>query len=404
MKKSVVYILIVCMLLTLVLSACSSKHSDTSIREISFADVPSNSPYRDYVAFVCEKGIMEGDDSGFGVNEYISWESAIKYIAKTRSLCVEDEYEFTSSTPEYQTYVDYLKNETGVELPESNIALYLNRAEFAELVVSVIPSSVLIDINSVEDGGIPDVKMSAEHSSSIYTLYRAGVFTGNDDGSFRPNDYITKAECAQALARVAAANLRGSVSLEKPAFSPDLSTVAAADNTFFSDAAIIGNSLVEGLKLYSGLSTLTYYSGTSVSVVSAMTKQVVDIANGSYAKVYIELGINEIGNDVSYFKEQYGLLIDAVRQSQPYADIYIIAILPTSETKSNEGYFTVERVKMYNQALYELANEKECYYIDAYNALVGSDGYLPADMTWDGVHLVPDYYAVWENCIRTHHA
>jgi hypothetical protein len=39
------------------------------------------------------------------------------------------------------------------------------------------------------------------------------------------------------------------------------------DNTFFSDAAFIGNSLIEGLRLFSGITECDYYAATSMSVL-----------------------------------------------------------------------------------------------------------------------------------------
>ena len=98
-------------------------------------------------------------------------------------------------------------------------------------------------------------------------------------------------------------------------------------------------------------------------------------------------------------------MIDTIRAAEPDAEIYIMAILPVSQAKSSGGtQFTIDNVKKYNTVLYELATEKECWYVDAYAALVGADGYLPADQTWDGVHLTAETYSIWENYIRTHYA
>ena len=59
------------------------------------------------------------------------------------------------------------------------------------------------------------------------------------------------------------------------------------------------------------------------------------------------------------------------------------------------------RVNLYNAALYKLAGEKQCYYMDVCSAFLGSDGYLPASWSTDGVHLQARYYSVWEECMRT---
>lgn len=88
----------------------------------------------------------------------------------------------------------------------------------------------------------------------------------------------------------------------------------------------------------------------------------------------------------------------------PGTTIYVMSLLPVTAAKSAEGTFTMTRVNAYNQALYELAAEKHCYYLDVCTPLQGEDGYLPASLASDGVHLVPDGYAQWEEIIRTHYA
>jgi hypothetical protein len=152
-------------------------------------------------------------------------------------------------------------------------------------------------------------------------LYRAGVFTGEtEDGSFRPEENISRAEAAQAVARMAASSMRGKVTLAKPeVFSPDLTEQASKDDEYFKDAAILGNSLVEGLKMYSKLTTINYYSGTSMSVVSASKTELPQLLGTKYAKIYIELGINEIGEDVGTFKNDYGAMIDKIKSAEPDA-------------------------------------------------------------------------------------
>jgi len=188
------------------------------------------------------------------------------------------------------------------------------------------------------------------------------------------------------------------------------------DNTFFSDAAFIGNSLIEGLRLFSGITECDYYAATSMSVMGVDSVLAVTLDNGStgtilqgvaqkpYAKVYILLGINEIGCETSYFKEAYGNMLDSIRASQPDADIYIMSLTPVSYYKSSTSdLFNMTRINAYNKALHELAEEKSCFYLDICSALAGPDGYLPADVTSDGVHFSAAQYAVWADYLRSHY-
>jgi hypothetical protein len=91
----------------------------------------------------------------------------------------------------------------------------------------------------------------------------------------------------------------------------------ALENSFFSDAAFVGNSLVEGLRMFSGITECDYYSATSMSVLRHRFHKryqageriegtiMQGLAQKTYAKVYILLGINEIGCDTDYFKDEY---------------------------------------------------------------------------------------------------
>ena len=401
------------MALACLTTACAVKKNGESEARVykdgMFTDVTASSPYRDYVAAVYELGLMTGVDkiNCFGASEGVTSADAISIIARLHSVYTGDKYKFKDSEPWYQTYVDYAKDSGFLQAEPDNYTQDVTRGEFADLLVTSIPSEALPGINSVEDGSVPDIAEDSQYAQSVYLLYRAGVFTGEkEDGSFRPDDIITRAEAAQAVARMAASSMRGKVTLTKPpVFSPDLTEQTALTDEQLKSSAILGNSLVEGLKMYSKLSTLNFYSGTSMSVTSAKTSALPNMLKTQYQRIYIELGINEIGGDVSAFKSQYGDMIDTIRAAEPDAEIYIMAILPVSQAKSSGGtQFTIDNVKKYNTVLYELATEKECWYVDAYAALVGADGYLPADQTWDGVHLTAETYSIWENYIRTHYA
>lgn len=196
---------------------------------------------------------------------------------------------------------------------------------------------------------------------------------------------------------------------------PDISQKSPADDGFFSDSVFVGNSLVDGLYLYGGVSTCRWLSGTGVSIYNIETQKVSDKQGGEYtvmeglsshqyAKVYILLGINEIGSSAESFAESYGKLIDKIRAYQPTADIYLMSLTPVTAKKSSDGgYFTRSRIEVFNGVIHQLCADKNCWYLDDYTPLAGSDGYLPADASSDGIHFKPSYYPKWMDVIRTHY-
>jgi lysophospholipase L1-like esterase len=197
---------------------------------------------------------------------------------------------------------------------------------------------------------------------------------------------------------------------------PDVPLQPEAEDAFFSDAAFVGNSLMDGFRMFSGLTTCDYYAATSMTVVGISSTAAITLDNGNagtimqglaqkeYGKVYVLLGINEIGFEVSYFKELYGDMLDEIRDIQPDADIYVLSLTPVSAYKSSTSdIFTMTRVNSYNEALYELAGEKDCYYLDICSALSDETGYLPSDVTSDGVHFSAAHYKVWLDYVKTHY-
>ena len=424
MKKAVCFILV----LTALLSLCSFSayaqgyENFESVNEFSeglFSDVNVSNWFYDNVKTSYEMGFMLGRGSGqFAPLGSISLAETITISARLRSIYVGDGSDFSGGSPWYAPAVDYAAA-VGIiqkgEFTDYNAAA--TRAQFAYILSGALPSGALEKMNTVEDNSLPDVKMGDQYAENIYYLYRAGILSGRDAvGTFSPTSTVTRAEAAAIASRIASVPRRVTCAYYAPAY-PDLSQRTRADDSFFKDAAILGNSLVDGLRLYSNIKTADYYCGTSMSVNSALYTRNVVLKNGTYGtqldamaqkqygKVYIELGINEIGGSVDSFIKLYGTMIDTIRAAQPNADIYIISITPVSKAKSQSGtVFNRERVILYNEALYKLAGEKECYYIDAFTPLADSEGYLPSADNWDGVHFVPAKYSEWEEVIRTHYA
>lgn len=178
---------------------------------------------------------------------------------------------------------------------------------------------------------------------------------------------------------------------------PAQSTPAGDD--FFADAAFLGNSLVDGLHAYGNLPG-DFFASTSMTVLGAGSL-VDQMPAGKYGKVYILLGINEIGFDAAYFCQQYALLLDRIQASQPTADIYIMSLTPVTAAKSAGGTFTMERISTYNQALLQLAESRGIWYIDLVTPMVDGTGFLPDAASTDGVHFTVDEYAVWANTLRS---
>lgn len=189
---------------------------------------------------------------------------------------------------------------------------------------------------------------------------------------------------------------------------------------YFADAVFIGDSRTDGLQLYSGISGTTFlcYKGITVYDVMNQDKKVITIggqkysvldalAMGQYRKVYISLGINELGYyNSAGFAEKYGSFIDEVRRIQPGAIIYAQSLVPVNPDKCKASgqpdWLNNEGIAGYNAALQQMCQEKQVVYLNISEALVDANGTLPAEATVDGLHFTRDWYKKWLDYLMNH--
>lgn len=191
----------------------------------------------------------------------------------------------------------------------------------------------------------------------------------------------------------------------------------AVDDSYFADAVFVGDSRTEGLKMYSGLDSSQFFSSVGMDVDKVFTDQAVSL-NGqlltvaqaleqaSYSKVYIMLGMNELGWVYeSVFADNYARIIDTIRESHPDATIYVQSILPVSQWKdgSNDIYTNANVVRL-QKALVAMCEEKGVNYVNVAEGIQDEQGHLPSEATQDGVHLTPEYCQRWMDYLKTHTA
>ncbi len=194
------------------------------------------------------------------------------------------------------------------------------------------------------------------------------------------------------------------------------------DMSYFSDALFIGDSRTEGLQLYSGIEGATFFcykgitifdvmqnnpkkliklNGTSYSIVDALTQK-----SGKFSKVYISLGINELGYyDNQGFHDKFAALIDHIRATQPNAIIYLqnqVPVNPTLCAKNWPSYVNNDKVAVYNEIFTQLAAEKKVVLLDVATALSTPEGILAQENTVDGVHFTKGWYKEWLSYLMCH--
>ena len=201
------------------------------------------------------------------------------------------------------------------------------------------------------------------------------------------------------------------------AAEPDSDAVpeGPVDDTYFADAVFLGDSRTEGLSLYSGLETPTYLHAVGATVDSVQTQATEETEDGAvtlmdrldqleFSKVYIMLGVNELGwPKTEKFEERYSDIVDRIQENHPEARIALQSILPVSEKQDQKGsYVNNRRIGQYNEVVRRVAEEKGCVYLDVAEAVTGENGCLMANLTTDGVHLNTKGCKLWLEYLKEH--
>ena len=182
-----------------------------------FSDVPANQWFTNNVANAFSFGLMKGNSATtFDPYGDVTVAEAIAMAARIHSIYTTGTENFTQGTPWYQCYLDYAYKNKIISYAYYNcdVKHKATRAQFAEIFAAALPDEALSIKNSVSDNAVPDVKMKDSYSAPVYKLYRAGILAGGDaKGTFSPGTFITRAECATIVARMADSDNRVSFSL-----------------------------------------------------------------------------------------------------------------------------------------------------------------------------------------------
>lgn len=180
------------------------------------------------------------------------------------------------------------------------------------------------------------------------------------------------------------------------------------DEDYFSDALFIGDSRTVGMQQSSLLPNAAYYAKTGIGIGNILTRRIVNeggvmisvqeaLRRHSFGKVYIMIGINDISaGDTEWFIEQYEKILEAVRETQPKALIYIQGNIPMSYgTQDLNGALNNKNLSKRNEASRALANGKNIFYLDVDEIFADGNGNLASMYTGDGLHIDKSHYPIW---------
>ena len=191
----------------------------------------------------------------------------------------------------------------------------------------------------------------------------------------------------------------------------DVIEIYKADISYLDDALFIGDSRTVGLFEYGGLGNAEVFADTGMSIYKVHDKSFM-LRNGgmvtldealstmNFGKIYIMLGINELGYDFEQTVTRFCEVIDSIRMYQPDAYVFIQANLHITKEKSEESeYFTNSNIDRYNEAISKLADDKRIFYLDVNPLYDDEDGCLSKEFTADHAHIKGKHYTEWVDFI-----
>lgn len=173
---------------------------------------------------------------------------------------------------------------------------------------------------------------------------------------------------------------------------------------YFDDALFIGDSRTDGLYLYSRFEGADYFSGKGMTMFTLFEKtgrdgktMLMDLLEGNtYGKIYIMLGINELGSGIDTLTAKFSEVIRQLKVLEPEAIIVIQGNLSIDEkTSASTWYLTKERIHELNAKMSAIADGETVFYLDANPLFCDENGYLRKELSGDGVHLYAKHYADW---------
>lgn len=194
---------------------------------------------------------------------------------------------------------------------------------------------------------------------------------------------------------------------------PEDAHFAVADEGYLQDALFIGDSRTMGLWEYGKIEGANFFADTGMSVYNIDEKKVnvpgvgkvtlEDLLSArQYNKIYLMLGINELGYDRESTVKKYGKLLDWLKEKAPDAIIYIEANLHVTSSRSeSDDIFNNDNINAFNQSISGFIDNKKVFYIDVNELFDDENGNLGEQYTSDNSHVLGKYYVVWADWLLT---
>lgn len=170
-----------------------------------------------------------------------------------------------------------------------------------------------------------------------------------------------------------------------------------------NDIVFLGNSLTHWTNWNEQLRMNNIRNrGIPGDITFGVLERMDEAVMGNPKKIFILIGINDVAKNIpdEVILNNYQRIISYIKKHSPKTKIYFQSMLPTNDSfKKLVNHYKNDRVVAINAALKNLAQKEKITFIDLYTAFADQDGKLKAELTYDGVHLYANGYALWTSIL-----
>jgi lysophospholipase L1-like esterase len=177
-----------------------------------------------------------------------------------------------------------------------------------------------------------------------------------------------------------------------------------ADPKSKNDVVFLGNSITAGTNWAQLLSLPQAKNrGISGDITFGVLERLQDVIDGKPAKIFILIGINDISRNIpdSVILRNYKTMISRITKGSRRTKIYFNTLLPVNSSfeKFKNHYGKDEHIKWLNDEIRKFAS-KQVTVVDLYPVFSDDKNRLKAELTKDGLHLIPEGYKVWADFLK----
>lgn len=170
------------------------------------------------------------------------------------------------------------------------------------------------------------------------------------------------------------------------------------------DFVFLGNSITAGTNWAKLLGLPNAKNrGISGDITFGVLERLDEVISGKPKKVFVLIGINDVSRNIpdSLILRNYKSIINRIKAGSKKTKIYFYTLLPVNASfnKFKNHYGKDEHILWLNSEIKKLADHKVTV-IDLYSHFTDAEKHLKAELTKDGLHLIPAGYQVWAEVLE----